>query len=90
MTKVTPIALTLYGTEGCHLCEQATEQLKLLVHSMPIVWEACDIALDGALMSQFGDAIPVLQFPDNTVLRWPYTISCVQRRLYGFLAREKA
>ena len=55
--------LTLYSTEGCHLCEMAfklTEQLNIS-HQINVV----DIALDDELFSRYGVTIPVLKFESS-------------------------
>ena len=67
--------LTLYSTEGCHLCEMAfklTEQLNIS-HKVNVV----DIALDDELFSRYGVTIPVLKFESSDLskhseLNWPF------------------
>ncbi|CAH6980415.1 Thiol-disulfide isomerase and thioredoxin [Vibrio chagasii] len=68
--------LTLYSTEGCHLCEMAfqlTEQLNIS-HHINVV----DIAFDDELFSRYGVTIPVLKFESSddgsqhSELNWPF------------------
>ncbi|CAK1726907.1 MULTISPECIES: glutaredoxin family protein [Vibrio] len=67
--------LTLYSTEGCHLCEMAfqlTEQLNIS-HHVNVV----DIAFDDELFSRYGVTIPVLKFESSDLsqsseLNWPF------------------
>ncbi|WP_081324514.1 glutaredoxin family protein [Vibrio crassostreae] len=67
--------LTLYSTEGCHLCEMAfqlTEQLNIS-HHVNVV----DIAFDDELFSLYGVTIPVLKFESSDLsqsseLNWPF------------------
>jgi len=67
--------LTLYSTEGCHLCEMAfqlTEQLNISHHV-----NAVDIAFDDELFSRYGVTIPVLKFESSdgsqsSELNWPF------------------
>jgi hypothetical protein len=67
--------LTLYSTEGCHLCEMAfqlTEQLNIS-HHVNVV----DIAFDDELFSRYGVTIPVLKFESSdcsqsSELNWPF------------------
>lgn len=67
--------LTLYSTEGCHLCEMAfqlTEQLNIS-HHINVV----DIAFDDELFSRYGITIPVLKFESSdgsqhSELNWPF------------------
>ncbi|WP_299018729.1 glutaredoxin family protein [uncultured Photobacterium sp.] len=65
--------ITLYSTEGCHLCEQAYGLLKDagLQERVQVV----DIAFDDALFSRYGVTIPVLsiQHSDSiSELGWPF------------------
>ncbi|MEZ9549184.1 MULTISPECIES: glutaredoxin family protein [Vibrio] len=67
--------LTLYSTEGCHLCEMAfqlTEQLNIS-HHVNVV----DIAFDDELFSRYGVTIPVLKLESSDLsqsseLNWPF------------------
>ncbi|CAK2884343.1 Glutaredoxin family protein [Vibrio crassostreae] len=67
--------LTLYSTEGCHLCEMAfqlAEQLNIS-HHVNVV----DIAFDDELFSRYGVTIPVLKFESSDLsqsseLNWPF------------------
>lgn len=68
--------ITLYSTEGCHLCEQA---YGLLVHAgVAYRVEVVDIAFDDTLFARYGVTIPVLaiQYPDSEQqspeLGWPF------------------
>ncbi|WP_305845770.1 glutaredoxin family protein [Photobacterium kishitanii] len=68
--------ITLYSTQGCHLCEQAYSLLVEMgvQHQVSII----DIAFDDALFSRYGVTIPVLsvQNHDHTIsmpeLHWPF------------------
>lgn len=63
--------LILYGTLGCHLCEDAE---RLLDH-LSLSYEYQDIMNDNALLDKFETSIPVLAAgkADTQVLRWPFT-----------------
>ncbi|ELL7084759.1 glutaredoxin family protein [Vibrio fluvialis] len=63
--------ITLYSTEGCHLCEMAYDLLKQvkLVQQVNVV----DIAFDDQLFSRYGVTIPVLSY-QNSELNWPFDI----------------
>ncbi|TNF34385.1 MAG: glutaredoxin family protein [Gammaproteobacteria bacterium] len=61
----------LYGTLGCHLCEDA----KALLDASPIAgqFREEDIALDDALMERYGIRIPVLRcVASDEELGWPF------------------
>ncbi|MGF1736754.1 glutaredoxin family protein [Photobacterium satsumensis] len=68
--------ITLYSTEGCHLCEQA---YSLLVQAgVKEHVQVVDIAFDDVLFSRYGVTIPVLSIlnPDSDSkspeLGWPF------------------
>ncbi|MDR9828680.1 glutaredoxin family protein [Vibrio sp. FNV 38] len=61
--------ITLFSTEGCHLCELAFSLLEQagVAEQVNIV----DIAFDDALFVRYGVTIPVLNF-NNNELNWPF------------------
>ncbi|MCY9803601.1 glutaredoxin family protein [Vibrio scophthalmi] len=59
--------ITLYSTEGCHLCEMAFE----LTQQLDIEVAVVDIAFDDELFSRYGVTIPVLNYQGNE-LNWPF------------------
>ncbi|MGR5149693.1 glutaredoxin family protein [Photobacterium alginatilyticum] len=65
--------ITLYSTQGCHLCEQA---YSLLIDAgVQEHVQVVDIAFDDVLFSRYGVTIPVLsiQHPDSiSELGWPF------------------
>lgn len=70
--------ITLYSTEGCHLCEMAlalTQQANVS-HLVEIV----DIAFDDALFSRYGVTIPVLKVNDSEI-NWPFDLQQLQQWL---------
>ena len=72
--------LKLYSTVGCHLCELAYQQLQQL-DSKQCQLDTIDIALDDALVTRFGTAIPVIEFPDHSILAWPFEFHDIETRL---------
>lgn len=64
--------VTLYHTEGCHLCEQAYELLVAagLTENLSLV----DILHDDALISEYQTSIPVVQFSTGIKLYWPFNL----------------
>lgn len=62
--------LVLYGTEGCHLCEQARELVVRVRGARP---REVDIADDAELMARYGVHIPVLRDAvSGAELGWPF------------------
>ena len=71
------IQLTLYGTLGCHLCEDAEWLIRQAIAESPqrIELTAVDIADDAGLAERYGVRIPVLR--DRTTdaeLAWPFDL----------------
>lgn len=74
----------LYGTVGCHLCEQALEQLALVVGWQRVrsAVEQIDIADDDALLTAYQTRIPVLvSVPGGESLDWPFDAAGLRRWL---------
>lgn len=71
--------LTLYGTTGCHLCEDAEALLKQAQSSRAITWQYIDIALDDALVEKYGTRIPVLVDAAGQELGWPFSLLDILR-----------
>ena len=65
---------TLYGTESCHLCEQAQDMLaQVMSRADEFQVELVDISAADALFERYGIRIPVLQHADQRELDWPFT-----------------
>ncbi len=71
----TDVHLRLYGTLGCHLCDQAFAMLYPLTQSEGWVVETVDVVDDKALFERYGVRIPVLANPRHgRELDWPFTL----------------
>jgi hypothetical protein len=78
-----PIHLILYGTDGCHLCEQAHELLLPAIAQGQVTVDAVDILDDPALEERYGVRIPVVRHDaSGRELGWPFD----SQRLGEFLA----
>lgn len=87
------IRAILYGTLGCHLCDDAEALLApLLVEISAQLGSDCeiecvDIGDDDQLLEQYGERIPVLRrrFGDETngdvELNWPFDVDQVKTLL---------
>lgn len=74
----------LFGTFGCHLCEQAQTLLVPYQQRGALEFEDVDILDDPALEARYGVRIPVLLHPDSGLeLDWPFDDDALAR----FLAR---
>ena len=70
--------LTLYSTEGCHLCELAFHLLTEEVGVPKAKIVVIDIAADDELIDRFGVYIPVLENPiTGDQLFWPFSATDV-------------
>jgi hypothetical protein len=73
--------LTLYGTHGCHLCEEAEALLHQALDWCPALMELqkIDIAEDAELLGRYGVRIPVLCSRDfDSELGWPFDAAQLQ------------
>jgi glutaredoxin len=52
--------VTLYGREGCHLCDDAREALERIRARAPFVLEEVDITTDDELHRRYLERIPVV------------------------------
>lgn len=74
--------LTLFHTDGCHLCEQAwalVEQAGLAADT-----RQCDIMDDAQWLATYRVRIPVLRDEAGRELGWPFTPA----ELQAWLARQ--
>lgn len=64
--------LTLFGTEACHLCEEALTLTLQQIKNLDITFNNIDIVGDNALEELYGLRIPVLVHGGQE-LCWPFT-----------------
>ena len=77
--------LQLYGTLGCHLCEQAKAMVIAGLPADGYVLQELDISESAELMSLYALRIPVLYRPDLQLeLDWPFDEALLQ----AFMAAE--
>ncbi|MGZ8218455.1 glutaredoxin family protein [Methylomagnum sp.] len=82
------IHLTLYGTLGCHLCEQAEAILHEAARAsgLTLPFEKVDIADDPELFERYGIRIPVLrESTSETEIGWPFDVA----RVISLVGRAK-
>lgn len=64
----------LYGTVGCHLCENVEQFLRQIQAVYDITWQTVDIMdLSEPEMLALAEKIPVLQTP-TTTLYYPFSL----------------
>jgi glutaredoxin-related protein len=70
--------LKLYGSEYCHLCDEAEAVLR----EIGVAFEYADIADDDRLVELYGMRIPVLRRADTGAeVSWPFDADIVSRFL---------
>ena len=78
-------AVTLFGTGGCHLCEEALALLHATLNPDFFTISEIDIADSDAMVEQYGVRIPVLRRDlDGSELNWPFGVE----ELIAFLSGE--
>lgn len=60
--------LILYGTLGCHLCDDA----ELVLQALGFKYRTIDITDDNHLLEKFATSIPVLENTGDSYLYWPF------------------
>lgn len=70
----------LYGTCGCHLCEEALQAITNSIDGDSVSITQVDIADDNGLLERYGLLIPVL-FDHGRELHWPFDTMDVARFL---------
>ena len=73
-------SLTLYSTDGCHLCENAQRLLLSMPELRRVTLDVVDIVGDEALFARYGTTIPVLSTSVKE-LAWPFNADDVLRLL---------
>ena len=72
--------LLLYGTEHCHLCEQAARIISESVDANAVTVDEIDIVHDEALLQRYATRIPVLKRVGGMdELTWPFDHEDVMR-----------
>lgn len=70
--------VVLYGTLGCHLCDNAQKVLQQAQCVIPLIWHTVDIALDQNLMTQYALSIPIIKLETGQLLKWPFSVLDIQ------------
>lgn len=71
---------TLYGTSGCHLCDNALAIIQPLLLRFDVLLTQIDISGNEALEDQYGIRIPVLAC-NGKELGWPFNAAEVEELL---------
>jgi hypothetical protein len=66
--------LTLYSTDGCHLCEEAM----VLLDQISADYSVQDIIDDAVLVEKYGIKIPVVATAAGRELDWPFDVAALK------------
>lgn len=75
--------LVLYGRPGCHLCEEALEEVEPLCRAYRVALRVEDVDADPAWRERYGLRIPVLCGDGVELSGWPLDRVRVQAWLAG-------
>jgi glutaredoxin len=76
-----PLAVTLYTRPGCHLCEEAKEQIAPLLQEFGAVLREVNVDADPALRAQFGLDVPVIFLAGKKVAKHRVDLAQFRRQL---------
>ncbi len=71
------IHVQLYTTAACHLCQLAED----ILAKVDVMVEHIEIGDDDDLVSRYGIRIPVIRFPDNSELDWPFALVDIAEKI---------
>jgi len=74
-----PKEYILYGTSGCHLCDEAESIVSAAIINQSIIFIKQDIINDDHLLHQYALTIPVFKsLATKEELCWPFTEEVIQ------------
>lgn len=76
-----PVQVTLYTRDGCHLCEDAAAALATLARELLIEVLPVDIDADPALKQRFNDVAPAIAVAGQVVTSAPVDIEAVRQAI---------
>jgi glutaredoxin len=77
---VTP-AVTLYGRDGCHLCDEARAVLLRVREELPFALQEVDIERDDELFKRYLERIPVVCVDGEELFEYHVDEATLRRRL---------
>jgi glutaredoxin len=76
-----PLVLTLYTRPGCHLCDEAKQQIAPLLAEFHATLREVNIDSDPALRAQFTNDVPVIFLGDRKVAKHRVNLTQLRRHL---------
>lgn len=80
---MTSPALTLYGRQWCHLCDDLLAALEALRAAYAFSVKVIDVDSDPALEHRFNEIVPVLMWGDVELCRYHFDDARVRAALSG-------
>ncbi len=80
--------LTLYGRDGCHLCDEALRELRSLAALFECDVETVDIESDDELLRRYMFEIPVVAVGDVEIAKAPIRPGVLEDALRGHLCHQ--
>lgn len=73
----------LYTRAGCHLCEEAKEQIRRVRADIPLVFRSVDIDRDPALEALYNEEVPVIFVNGKKAFRYQVDAGELRKLLEG-------
>jgi len=67
--------ITLYYTDGCHLCDDAIK----LLEQLKLTYQKVDIIEHDRLVALYATTIPVVEIASGSILNWPFSLQQLQQ-----------
>jgi glutaredoxin len=81
--------VTLYGRDGCHLCDDALAVLERIRAEEPFTLEVVDIEQDPALHTRYLERIPVIALDGDELFDFFVDQRALLARLRGSIVSER-
>jgi glutaredoxin len=81
--------VTLYGRDGCHLCDDARAVLERIRGEQPFALEVVDIEQDPALHARYLERIPVIALDGDELFDYFVDERALLARLRGSIVSER-
>jgi glutaredoxin len=81
--------VTLYGRDGCHLCDDARAVLERIRAAEPFTLDVVDIERDPALHARYLERIPVIALDGDELFDYFVDERALLARLRGSIVSER-
>ena len=81
MTREDSAAVIFYTRAGCHLCDEAKQQLRELQERVPFEYREIDIDQDPELRQKYNDEVPVIFIHGKKAFKYRIDVKQFVKRL---------